>query len=45
MFAGLVLTVLCASASCGLNLLDPAGDLFITWSLVIVSVKLIWDGL
>lgn len=37
-FAGLVLTVLCASASCGLNLLDPAGDLFITWSLVTASM-------
>lgn len=37
-FAGLVLTVLCASFPCGLNLLDPAGDLFITWSLVTASM-------
>lgn len=37
-FLGLVLTVCGASFVCGLNLLDPAGDRFMSWSLATAGI-------
>ena len=37
-FLGLVITVFCASFVCGSNLLDPAGDRFILWSLATAGI-------